>query len=79
MLEQARDRDVTEQTALGKPSGAPSQEAVFDQSFNQTKVCVHCYQYCGDIVYSPLLKHTLTSVHRTNLYAYCMLIHWFRD
>lgn len=41
-LERARDRDVTEQIALGKPAGPPSQEALFDQRlFNQTKVC-HC-------------------------------------
>lgn len=38
-LERARDRDVTEQIALGKPAGPPSQEALFDQRlFNQTKV-----------------------------------------
>ena len=38
-LDRARDRDVTEQIALGKPAGPPSQEALFDQRlFNQTKV-----------------------------------------
>ena len=41
-LERARDRDVTEQIALGKPAGPPSQEALFDQRlFNQTKVHTH--------------------------------------
>ena len=41
-LERSRDRDVTEQIALGKPAGAPSHEALFDQRlFNQTKVCVY--------------------------------------
>ena len=40
-LERSRDRDVTEQIALGKPAGPPSHEALFDQRlFNQTKVCI---------------------------------------
>ena len=38
-LERDRDRDVSEKIALGLPSGAPSQEAMFDQRlFNQSKV-----------------------------------------
>ena len=40
-LERDRDRDVTEKIALGLPSGAKSQESLFDQRlFNQTKVSV---------------------------------------
>ena len=50
-LERARDRDVTEQIALGKPAGPPSQEALFDQRlFNQTKVHTHTH------VRAPLTK-----------------------
>ena len=40
-LERNKDRDVSEKIALGLPTGAPSQEALFDQRlFNQSKVCV---------------------------------------
>ena len=39
-LERNKDRDVSEKIALGLPTGAPSQEALFDQRlFNQSKVC----------------------------------------
>ncbi len=38
-LERDKDRDISEKIALGVPSGAPSQESLFDQRlFNQTQV-----------------------------------------
>lgn len=38
-LERSKDRDVSEKIALGLPTGAPSQDSLFDQRlFNQSKV-----------------------------------------
>ena len=38
-LERDKDRDISEKIALGVPSGAPTQESLFDQRlFNQTQV-----------------------------------------
>lgn len=38
-LERNKDRDISEKIALGMPSGAPSQDSLFDQRlFNQSKV-----------------------------------------
>ena len=38
-LERNKDRDVSEKIALGLPTGAPSQDSLFDQRlFNQSKV-----------------------------------------
>lgn len=38
-LEKNKERDVSEKIALGLPTGAPSQDSLFDQRlFNQSKV-----------------------------------------
>ena len=43
-LERNKDRDVSEKIALGLPTGAPSQDSLFDQRlFNQSKVLVSRY------------------------------------
>ena len=40
-IERNKDRDVSEKIALGLPTGAPSQDSLFDQRlFNQSKVSV---------------------------------------
>ena len=40
-MERNKDRDVSEKIALGMPSGAPSQDSLFDQRlFNQSKVSI---------------------------------------
>lgn len=44
-LERDKDRDISEKIALGVPSGAPSQESLFDQRlFNQTQVSIYILQ-----------------------------------
>ena len=59
-LERDRDRDVTEKIALGLPSGAKSQESLFDQRlFNQTKVCRHGNVHVATCVYM-CMWHTCT-------------------
>ena len=47
-IERNKDRDVSEKIALGLPTGAPSQDSLFDQRlFNQSKVSVHLQvKYC---------------------------------
>ena len=41
-LQRDKERDVSEKIALGMASGAPSQEALYDQRlFNQSKVSRH--------------------------------------
>ncbi len=62
-LERDKDRDISEKIALGLPSGAPSQESLFDQRlFNQTQVmlvimimCVYnyCVSECG-VLFIPI-------------------------
>jgi SNW domain-containing protein 1 len=52
-LERNKDRDVSEKIALGLPTGAPSQEALFDQRlFNQSKGLDSGFQGGEDDMYT---------------------------
>lgn len=74
-LQRDKERDISEQIALGLASAPPSQEAMFDQRlFNQSKV--NRIQICIEAarMLSPCTTHPLLSL--LSLCGFCLSLMW---